>query len=76
MGAPHDVCWSKSFVSALKQIFHLFLSQKETRQVCNLFQRPVEQILGFYPKGLSAKKVFKKLTTQSYDSHGNTNITK
>ena len=34
--------------------------QEKTRQVYNLFQRPVERILGFYPKGLSAKKVFKK----------------
>ena len=26
-GAPHAVCWSKSFVLALKQVFPFFLTQ-------------------------------------------------
>ena len=33
----------------------------KTRQVCNLFQRPVEQILGFYPKELNAKRCLKNV---------------
>ena len=32
MGAPHAVCWSKSFVSALKQAFWYSLSQMEKKK--------------------------------------------
>ena len=39
-GAPHAVCWSKSFVSTLKQVFIYFpitkkrKAQKITRKTC------------------------------------------
>ena len=39
-----------------------FLVLKLTIQVCKLFQRPVEQILGFYPKGFSAKRCLKNVS--------------
>ena len=32
MGAPHAVCWSKSFDSALKQVFCLFPSLMEKKK--------------------------------------------
>ena len=32
MGALHTLCWSKSFVSALKQVFPFFPSQTEKRK--------------------------------------------
>ena len=32
MGAPHAVCWSKSFDSALKQVFCLFPSLMEKKE--------------------------------------------
>ena len=31
-GAPHAVCWSKSYILALKQVFHFFLSQWKKRK--------------------------------------------